>query len=240
MGFANNGSARFFYPTVVAILSVFYGQQAHAVSVFSNYATLTYSVSSSADGLDIDGSFEMLGSPDSFLIADNGTVTPSHGAGLFPLTLDTPLSFSVSGQDNAGEFKSQHYGVFSLNFFNSSTAVINVDLTLNYILHAAVAGETADSDVYLDYYSSDYTFSGFDSLNATLSVPFSEQFTVNGSSGVFSFSLNPGESETLSADVKIASTMLAAPVPLPAAVWSFLVGLLGILGFKKRKQPTIA
>lgn len=27
-----------------------------------------------------------------------------------------------------------------------------------------------------------------------------------------------------------------SPVPLPAAVWSFLLGLLGILGLKKRKQ----
>lgn len=29
-----------------------------------------------------------------------------------------------------------------------------------------------------------------------------------------------------------------SPVPLPAAVWSFLVGLLGILGLKKRKQAS--
>lgn len=28
-----------------------------------------------------------------------------------------------------------------------------------------------------------------------------------------------------------------SPVPLPAAAWSFLLGLLGILGLKKRKSP---
>ena len=27
-----------------------------------------------------------------------------------------------------------------------------------------------------------------------------------------------------------------SPVPLPAAVWSFLIGLMGVLGFKKRKR----
>jgi hypothetical protein len=28
------------------------------------------------------------------------------------------------------------------------------------------------------------------------------------------------------------------PVPLPTAVWSFLVGLMGVLGFKKRKRTS--
>lgn len=34
-------------------------------------------------------------------------------------------------------------------------------------------------------------------------------------------------------------TQEISPVPLPAAVWSFLLGLLGILGVKKRRQAPV-
>ncbi len=43
----------------------------------------------------------------------------------------------------------------------------------------------------------------------------------------------------IGAEVKADSSEpspVISPVPLPAAVWSFLLGVLGILGVKKRKQ----
>jgi hypothetical protein len=50
------------------------------------------------------------------------------------------------------------------------------------------------------------------------------------------FTLDSVPSKTFYADATInGSLQQASPVPLPAAVWSFLIGLLGILGLKKRK-----
>jgi hypothetical protein len=54
-------------------------------------------------------------------------------------------------------------------------------------------------------------------------------------SGGFSIILAPGQSGFYLADVVINGNLAAAPVPLPAAAWSFLAGLLGIVGMKKRK-----
>ncbi len=51
------------------------------------------------------------------------------------------------------------------------------------------------------------------------------------------FHPDAGASKILSENVATDGNSEASPVPLPAAAWSFLLGLMGILGLKKRKSP---
>ncbi len=59
----------------------------------------------------------------------------------------------------------------------------------------------------------------------------------DGLSTLIPFHPGAGASKMLSANVATDGNSEASPVPLPAAAWSFLLGLMGILGLKKRKSP---
>jgi len=223
MTFIYSKAARNITLPALLLLSLCNSTNSFASSLFDSGAIITFNFSSNTDGLDITGDF---GIPDSFVIADDGVAYP-----IVPTVLPTPGNpnpFSVKGLANSGQLKSQHIGVISLSISNPTASERTVDLTMDYELHASVNGDDWDSDVVIDFYNNDFSFSGSDFINATLSVPSSNDFTQTGSSGLFSFTLAPGASETLSADVKITST-LQANIPLPAAVWLFLAGFLGIL-----------
>ncbi|MDD1620484.1 MAG: hypothetical protein LUQ11_03300 [Methylococcaceae bacterium] len=60
--------------------------------------------------------------------------------------------------------------------------------------------------------------------------------TMRGSTESLPKVVDIGASDIHAKKVGADAGVEVSPVPLPAAVWSFLVGLLGILGLKKRKQ----
>lgn len=148
-------------------------------------------------------------------------------------------TFSLIGSANAGSLESYHLGLYGLTLFNAGTTdTYQVDLSFGYSLSANAGGQSADTDVSIDYFSvEDPLFSGADYLyhSSTLAGPVPSV----GKSGVFSITLAPGQAGAYLADVVINGNLTAAPVPLPTAIWPFLTGLMGIVGFKKRKSPAV-
>lgn len=210
---------------------------AQASSSFNDQAQISFSVDTISPDLEISGLFEQGA-------AENG-LTDGDGAVLFSLPSAVPAvasgvyqfdTFSVSGSGSNGSIYGTSYtGWYSLSFVNHGATAIAVDLTLNYALTASVSGQYASSNVNMDYYLGNnypdnvYLISSvYESLNVT-----------NNDSKVISLNIDSGATQTFYVDVTLSGDLQASPVPLPAAAWSFLAGLLGLLGVKKRK-PVVA
>lgn len=151
-------------------------------------------------------------------------------------------TFSLNGAAIDGSIDSFNLGTFSFAVFNfHTTDTFTIDLGFNYLLSAAAHAQNAETDiadtsVYIDYFSDqDFNFGGADYINS--SSVFAVPFPV-GDQISFSLTLAPGEHVIYEADVGITANLVGSPVPLPAAAWSFLAGLLGLLGIKKRNRSS--
>ncbi len=217
-----------------------------AGSSFNSQATLSFTIDGISNinnpgdlsGLDILGSFEQAGSPISYLsTTGNGNgIARNPSVGAVPVTIGNPFvhTFSANGNVSSGTVESGNVGWYSLALNNTSaTDDYKVNLTLAYNLLANASGQFADSDVILDVFTNDNPLSGNIFVNAdALSSP---NAGANGSFPQYTFDIAHGSSLVLSSDVTINGNLQASPVPLPAAAWSFLAGLLSVLGCKKRK-----
>ena len=145
-------------------------------------------------------------------------------------------TFSIFGSVNNGSAASYHLGFYGFTLFNQSDIdTYTFNLGFSYLLSASASGENSDTDVYIDYFSDeDLSFTGSDHLNH--SSVFSAPVADVGNSGPFNITLAPGEAAFYLADVVIKGNLMAAPVPLPATVWMFLSGLLGVFSVKKRRS----
>lgn len=227
----------------LVVMGLSSAQTTLAASAFSSDATLTYTITNITNlsnpgdlsGLQILGYFEQAGAPDSYVATTgDGAVTADNPA-VGPISVGTSFSrtFTISGSASDGTVDSSHVGWFSLDFNNLGSDSYSVELVVDYQLNASAGGQYADTDVFLDYFNSDGSFSGADFVNA--SVFGLNNATISSSTGPFVFTLGPNASEGLYTDVRINGNLQASPVPLPAAVWSFLAGLLTFSSMRKRK-----
>lgn len=233
---------------VAAGMSLFSYQTAQASSAFSSYATITYTIDSIANlsnpnslsGLGISGSFEAVGSPDSYIIASgDGAVTaynPNVDPNNIPLTVGSTFvqTFTASGTVSDGSVDTSQVGWFTLSLENTGTDNYTIGIKLDYQLHAEASGTDADSKLYLDYYTTDNPSLGSDFINA--SVFALANVTQTDTSGVVSFNLGSGITQAFNADVKITGNLQATTVPLPAAFWLFFSGISGLFAFDKRRK----
>ncbi|CAD6880053.1 hypothetical protein [Methylomonas albis] len=200
---------------------------AYATSSFTGSAALTFTYSGDLSGIVVG----YVGSGN----VDDGTEV--YGDAVLQPNFNFPDQasgeFSVVGSVNDSEGQNIHsaqIATFALSFVNHSGQSRSFGLSLDYLLHAVVVGEFANSAVQISF--GDY---GYDELTADL---FSGQDNISlaGSSGVFNFDLAANETGSFSVNVGIVGDLLGTtPVPLPAAAWSFLVGLLGLLGVNKKR-----
>jgi len=208
-------------------LTLFGVGNSQANSSFTSQAELNVSVDTPFSDLAITGLFEQASSYNGIINGD-GSVAAVFPAGLPTVTGSNYAFdlFSVSGHAANGDVSGSSYtGWYSLGFTNQSLSAMSVSLTLNYALAAIASGQYADSSVSLDYFiNNDPSANVF--LNASvLGQPKAED---NGSK-VITFNLDPGTTQTFHSDVTINGNVSASPVPLPAALWLFLSGLLVML-----------
>jgi len=128
---------------------------------------------------------------------------------------------------------SDYFSRLLLIFENTSTDtndVADIHVDFNYRLRAqANAADTevdfADVDASLTYSNENFSVEGFDFAHASSQFGgFAEQL----GSGAFHFVLAAGERENLYFDSAIRGQLEATVVPIPAAVWLFGSGLLGL------------
>lgn len=253
-------------PTLaLACLALLASQNAQAAATFSSYATVTYTINNITNlthagdfsGLVYDannpnsggiaGSFELAPGQDISFITGDGSVTPSLvGAGTTFLNPAIESSYSRTFQlnsaaNNDGFVTANYLAWFGLAFENASTTdSYDVGLTMAYELAANAGGDNAFSEVSLNYYNEDGTFSNLDApgyIQAATGIPGTSNLQ---NSHAFNFTLAPKGFETLYVDAGITGTLEASPspspVPVPSALWLFSSALLAIPGIKNSKK----
>ena len=243
-------SKKHFVMSLVLLSGVLLGaQSAQANTTFAGSSVLTFTINSITNlndahptdlsGLQILGSF--LQPTDEFSFYANTTGDGAISANnpevaSFAVTSSFSKTFAVSGSVLDGSVDSHHTGLYNLAFNNTGLDDYAIDLTLAYQLNASANDLTAESNVAVDYYNQTFSVSDFATVGAyTLAESLSDTQSVIGSFAPYTFTLNAGSNELVFANVVITGNLQAAPVPLPAATWLFLTGLIGVLGFNKHK-----
>ena len=236
-------------PAGLMLMSMLAVDTSEASSSFNSQATITFTIDSISNagtagglsGLSILGAFEQAGSPVSYLsTTGNGSVDANNPAiDSVSVTIGNPFvyTFSANGNVSSGTVESGNVGWYNLALNNTSaTDDYKVILTLTYNLVANVSGDFADNDVVLDLFTFDNPLLGNIFVNANaLNSP---NAGANGFFPQYTFDVAHNSSVELYADVTIRGNLQAAPVPLPASVWLFLGGLLGIHGLNKRRNTS--
>jgi hypothetical protein len=221
-------------------------QTAQASSTINSYVNLTYTINSIGNssgtgdqsGLAIIDSYEISSHDPLFNTPDNLSIT--NGS-----TVNKTFSLSSTVEDGFATYSEN--ASIGLNFLNTtSDTSYDVQVTLDYLLSADSAANVgtgsdyANTYVWLSYFSTDNNFSGSDGFIPSWSNPMEQLgiLQINGSSGLFSFTLAPGGVEALFADVKISGNLQASvvPVPVPSAIWLFASALLALPGVNRIKS----
>ncbi len=217
-----------------------------ASTSFNSQATLGFTINSISNandpgdlsGLTMQGSFEQAPSPTAYIATtgDGSVIANNSSVDSMPMAIGSPFvsTFSVSGNVSNGTVESSNAGWYTLAFNNSSTTddyVVN--LTLAYNILANITGQYANSDIMLDVYSDNNPMLGNIFIDANSINP--QNAVANSSFPLYTFNIAHGSSLAVYADVTINSSLQASAVPLPAVAWTFLTGLLGILGLNKRR-----
>jgi hypothetical protein len=121
-----------------------------------------------------------------------------------------------------------------VNFSNGINNDINTGGPLNPLLTAV---DTTGNGLYGIAAQQKYGLIGASDMTSVGTASQLFGFTGNATSGTLnSYILG---SATLAADGTLAITGAAAPVPLPAAVWLFGSGLMGLVGVSRRRKAAV-
>ena len=172
-----------------------------------------------------------------------GSITKDTDTGLewLDVTKSTNRSYNyVSGQfDVGGEFEGWRHATSTevMNFFDSGGAAgaYNGDLGShqNWVVNLVdLWGSTAAS--HLNYQRVLATLSDdFSSTNKVVTnIRYSEDLIGNSYADVFGVSILSGESYSHFGHALVRTSV----VPVPAAAWLFGTGILGLIGFSKRRK----
>lgn len=216
--------------SLVALLGVFFNitHDAMASSSFEGFAELTYNVSG-VDLSDISITTE-------FDHHDNG----SYGEGVW-LTAFTQNGnvdkFSVTGNVDDGEVNASYFGSYNLTVINNSYEQRIVDVDVSYLLSAFASGENAQIFVQLED-----SFAGYaDAYAYEVEGDSTGLVDATGFTNTFSFLVSANSQKTLNLlNVGVVGHAFGTtPVPLPAAAFSFLIGLIGMFGFNKKTKLSV-
>lgn len=236
---------------ILAGSSLAAAEPAAAATSFNSSAGLSYSIESIANltnpgdlsGLEIVGYFRQIDAPaypgDEYSqVQINGTGSVAANNPDLATGSAFSYNFAASGTLANGTLDAHHLAWYGLEFRNNGSDSYAISLRLDYLLSAAVGAETDSSSVTIDFFNGDgLLWQGYDRVDTAFN---DLDVVLAGSSGPFGFELAAGQVDGLYADVRMDNHLEASPVPLPAAVWSFLAGVIGMLGLKKRRHEQSA
>lgn len=143
-------------------------------------------------------------------------------------------AFNLDGTLNDGEMDFNETAYYDVSFVNDSAAhSFDVTLSLSYDLSSQVDGQDGSVSAMMSFFDDTGTTLWADTVTA---VP-----GLGGASGMsnvpYTFTIGAGgDIKSFYIDVNHNGILQAAPVPLPAAVWPFMTGLLAMVGMRKRKR----
>ena len=143
-----------------------------------------------------------------------GTVGPGNSAGLLTINGDYTQTLSANLDiELAGLIAGNEYDVLNVNGTANLDGILNVSLINSF---NPLVGDT------FDILTADVINGTFSTLNLTLGTGFTWQVDY-----LIDFIGNT--------DI-VRLTVLTSAVPVPGAVWLFGSGLLGLIGFTRRKH----
>ncbi|MCQ8130189.1 hypothetical protein [Methylomonas rivi] len=210
---------------------------AHASSHYSGNVDFAYTIS--ATNRNANGDMGFLSITDLFESGSYGesgssTHAPSYQAfnGLGVLH-----NVSLQAQDSIqlGAAVSDYFSQLLISFENISldvSDIFDISIDFSYSINAQVAGENADAEVQFSYSNEDFSLDNFDLAHASLDGDlFAEVFGFKS----FGFVLSAGQTENLYFDSSVKGELEATVVPVPAAIWLFASGVVGLLGVQRNK-----
>lgn len=209
---------------------------AQASSHYSGSVDFSYTIS--ATNRNSNGDMQSLSIADFFgsgSYAESGSSThaPSYQAfnGLGVLH-----NVSLQAQDGIqlGAAVSDYFSNLLISFENISLDVndiFDINIDFSYTLSAQAAGEYADVDASFAYSNENFDLDNFDFAHASNFDVFAEVFGFDS----FGFVLTAGQTENLYFDSAVTGQLEATVVPVPAAIWLFASGVVGLLGVQRGK-----
>lgn len=221
-------------------------QIAEAVSVYTGSANISIDITSinnqsnpgSGYGNDLYYSgFQELDEFSGSIINGVGNVTPDFPGDplpttqtVLPATLSLSQNMSINGEVSDGDIDSYYFRINDITFKNMSTETYTINYIVDYLLSVETTGEYSEATTSIEgtnlgisgEYTEVYSHSDFSAIAND-----------NGSS-LLSLTLTSGESATISSAFAFTGYAVAvAAVPVPAAFWLFLSGLVALPRLKK-------
>lgn len=144
------------------------------------------------------------------------------------------LSLQAHDSIQLGAAVSDYFSKLLITFENISLDVddiFDINIDFSYSINAQAAGEYADADVSFAYSNENFDLDNFDFAHASNYEAFAEVFGFDS----FGFVLTAGQTENLYFDSAVSGQLEATVVPVPAAIWLFASGMVGLLGVQRGK-----
>lgn len=143
---------------------------------------------------------------------------------------------SLQAQDSIqlGAAVSDYFSQLLISFENISLDVndiFDISIDFSYSINAQASGEQADADASFAYSNENFDLDNFDFAHASIYDGFAQVFGVDS----FGFVLSAGQTENLYFDSSVKGELEATVVPVPAAIWLFASGVVGLLGVQRNK-----
>lgn len=191
--------------------------------------------------------------PDANMVTFLGSVTPANVVWNV-VAMDQTGSYTVAGDFN-------YYTTFAGTPTNTQTpqnaALLNGKAENTYVAGANQLIGSGNSDVHTSTGPTDYGYAnsgaGGDKFGGKFPASFSNAGTLNQSLNFYKISSTNGSSLTKATVTQFAggtwtlssngtlnyAATSASPVPVPAAAWLFVSGLLGLVGVSRRKSTNV-
>lgn len=222
--------------TAATLLLPALAPSAQASSHYSGGVDFSYTIS--ATNRNAGGDMQSLSIADSF---DSGNYAESASSAASPSYqafngLGVLHNVSLHAQDGIqlGTAVSDYFSQLVISFENISLDVndiFDINIDFSYALNAQVGGESADADAGFAYSNENFELDNFDFAHASNFDVFAEVFGFDS----FGFVLTAGQTENLYFDSSVKGELEATVVPVPAAIWLFGSGVVGLLGMQRNR-----
>lgn len=223
--------------TAVILLLTALTPSAQASSHYSGNVDFSYTIT--ATNRNTNGDMQSLSIMDFFdsgAYAESGTssYTPNYQS-FSGLGVSHNLSLQAQDTIQLGAAVSDYFSNLLISFENISLDVndiFDINIDFSYSLTTQASGENADVDATFAYSNENFDLDNFDVSHASIYDGFTQAFGVDS----FGFVLSAGQSENLYFDSAVSGQLEATVVPVPAAVWLFGSGLVGLLGVQRKQS----
>jgi hypothetical protein len=240
------GIKQFSATLLLSILGV--GVSEASVS-FVSQAEIGFSVTNLVNSVSASGSFNPADSNTNWVYALDNEANPLDSSQYeviannpaLSLSLGGTHTFAVSGFANSGSVETYHVGYYQFDFTNSSESSETLLLNLNYDFLSSTSGSFVNNSFKLDFWQQgaepgQSISLGYAELSAGLlfAQSYSDAVSLSNDLKSMSYELNlsAGATQSIYADLTVTNNL--APVPLPASMWFFVTGVMGLFGLKKR------